>query len=236
MAESSSGARGVRSSDLTPHFVVGGRREYGVRSEDPTPRGSPAWKGVVAVLASLVVAGAWAETPADAPAAASAASAPLAAKARIARVTAASAAAPSATPTAADPVLEARMLEITSELRCLVCQNQTIAESHADLAVDLREEVRELLTAGRTPQQIRDYMTARYGDFVLYRPPFKPTTLLLWLGPALLLAIGGMALAVSLRRRGRLADDRFEPDPALDEPEAGSGDPPAQAMRPGASA
>ena len=74
---------------------------------------------------------------------------------------------------AADPVLEARMVAIAAELRCLVCQNQTIADSHADLAVDLRQQVRELLQQGQTDQQIFNYMTARYGDFVLYRPPFK---------------------------------------------------------------
>jgi cytochrome c-type biogenesis protein CcmH len=127
---------------------------------------------------------------------------------------------PQAVPTAADPALEARMIAITSELRCLVCQNQTIADSHADLAADLRQEVRELLAAGRSPDEIRRYMTDRYGDFVLYRPPFKSTTFLLWLGPALLLAIATTALLVSLVRRRRLADDRFEPDPELDDAEA----------------
>jgi cytochrome c-type biogenesis protein CcmH len=127
---------------------------------------------------------------------------------------------PHAVPTAADPALEARMLAIASELRCLVCQNQTIADSHADLAADLREEVREMLRAGRSPDEIRRYMTDRYGDFILSRPPFKPTTFALWLGPALLLAIGAAALAVSLVRRRRLGDDRFEPDPVLDDPDA----------------
>ena len=118
-----------------------------------------------------------------------------------------------APPAAADPALEARMVEITSELRCLVCQNQTIADSHADLAVDLRREVRELLHQGKDKQQILDYMTARYGDFVLYRPPVKATTWLLWFGPLLLL-VGGLAvLALVLRQRSRLAADQFEPDP-----------------------
>ncbi len=124
--------------------------------------------------------------------------------------------APTATLTAADPALEARMLAITGELRCLVCQNQTIADSHADLAVDLRQEVREMLKRGRTDEQIRRYMTDRYGDFVLYRPPLKATTAVLWLGPALLLAIALIALAVVIARRARLADDRFEPDPVWD--------------------
>jgi cytochrome c-type biogenesis protein CcmH len=124
--------------------------------------------------------------------------------------------APAATLTAADPALEARMLAITGELRCLVCQNQTIADSHADLAVDLREEVREMLARGQTAEQIRRYMTDRYGDFVLYRPPLKATTLVLWLGPALLLTIALIALAAVIARRARLADDRFEPDPVWD--------------------
>ena len=127
--------------------------------------------------------------------------------------------APAARLTAADPALEARMLAITGELRCLVCQNQTIADSHADLAVDLRQEVREMLQHGQTPEQIRRYMTDRYGDFILYRPPLKATTAVLWLGPALLLAIAFAALAVVIRRRARLSDDQFEPDPLLDDDE-----------------
>ena len=125
--------------------------------------------------------------------------------------------APTARLTAADPALEASMLAITGELRCLVCQNQTIADSHADLAVDLRQEVREMLQRGQTPEQIRRYMTDRYGDFILYRPPLKATTAVLWLAPATLLAIALVALAVVIRRRARLADDEFEPEPMLDE-------------------
>lgn len=124
---------------------------------------------------------------------------------------------PTARLTATDPALEARMLAITGELRCLVCQNQTIADSHADLAVDLRQEVREMLQRGQTPEQIRRYMTDRYGDFVLYRPPLKATTAVLWLAPAALLAIALFALAVVIRRRARLADDAFEPEPMLDD-------------------
>jgi cytochrome c-type biogenesis protein CcmH len=124
---------------------------------------------------------------------------------------------PTATPTAADPALEARMLAITGELRCLVCQNQTIADSHADLAVDLRQEVREMLRRGRTPDEIRRYMTDRYGDFILYRPPLKARTAVLWLGPAALLAIALVALTIVIRRRARLADDHFEPEPVFDE-------------------
>ena len=113
---------------------------------------------------------------------------------------------------AQDPLLEARMVRITSELRCLVCQNQTIADSHAGLAVDLRNQVLDLLRQGQTDQQILDYMTARYGDFVLYRPPVKGTTMLLWFGPGLLLVLGLGALYLSLRRRSRLPNDAFETD------------------------
>lgn len=126
-----------------------------------------------------------------------------------------------AAPAAADPVLEAKMIDITAELRCLVCQNQTIADSNADLAVDLRRQVREMLVRGDNRQQILDYMTARYGDFVLYRPPLKATTAVLWFAPWLLLVGGLVLLVVVLRRRSRLTDDRFEAevDPYLDTPD-----------------
>ena len=117
-----------------------------------------------------------------------------------------------AAPAAEDPVLEARLIEITSELRCLVCQNETIAASSADLANDLRREIRTMLKRGDSNEQILKYMTDRYGDFVLYRPPVKGTTALLWAGPALLLAGGVLTLVLVLRRRARLADDAFEPD------------------------
>src|SRR6516225_6994800 len=118
------------------------------------------------LLAALLTAAALQAVAAEAPASAS--SAPVAASSAPVAASAGSAPAivkfeaPGAHPTAADPALEARMLAITGELRCLVCQNQTIADSHADLAVDLRQEVRELLQKGRTPDQIRQYMTARY--------------------------------------------------------------------------
>lgn len=105
------------------------------------------------------------------------------------------------------------MLKIAAELRCLVCQNQTIADSNAGLAVDLRNQVREMLRAGQTPEQIRDYMTARYGDFVLYRPPVKSTTALLWYGPGALLVIALVVFVLLMRRRSRLPADRFEDDP-----------------------
>jgi cytochrome c-type biogenesis protein CcmH len=123
-----------------------------------------------------------------------------------------------AAPAVADPALEARMVSITSELRCLVCQNQTIADSHADLAVDLREQVRTMLRKGSSDREIYDYMTQRYGDFVLYRPPVMATTWLLWFGPGVLLVGGVITLIVVLRKRARLGDDKFEPD-ELDEQE-----------------
>jgi cytochrome c-type biogenesis protein CcmH len=122
-------------------------------------------------------------------------------------------AAPAPAAVAADPELEARVLKISAGLRCLVCQNQTIADSNADLAVDLRNQVREMLKRGDTPQQINDYMTARYGDFVLYKPPVKSSTALLWYGPAVLLVLAVLILVWIIRRRTKLPADRFEPDP-----------------------
>ena len=102
---------------------------------------------------------------------------------------------------AANPALEARMMVLAAELRCLVCQNQSIADSHAGLAEDLRQQIREMLAKGQTERQILDYMTERYGDFVLYRPPFKATTALLWLGPFLLIGLGGATFVAIVRRR-----------------------------------
>jgi cytochrome c-type biogenesis protein CcmH len=106
-----------------------------------------------------------------------------------------------ARPMAADPALEARVLEIAHELRCLVCQNETIAASHADLAIDLRNQIREQLMAGRSEREILDYMVQRYGDFVLYNPPVKPVTWLLWGGPFVLLMAMLAWLWTMLRRR-----------------------------------
>jgi cytochrome c-type biogenesis protein CcmH len=105
----------------------------------------------------------------------------------------------------ADPVLEARMMVIAEELRCLVCQNETIAASNADLAIDLKNQIRIKLTQGQSQQQILDFMVQRYGDFVLYRPPLKTTTVLLWLGPFTLLAIALLMLVLNIKRRRRSA-------------------------------
>jgi cytochrome c-type biogenesis protein CcmH len=106
-----------------------------------------------------------------------------------------------APPSAADPALEARVMAIAEELRCLVCQNETVAASHAELAVDLRGQIREQLGSGRSQAEILAFMQQRYGDFVLYRPPLKAGTVLLWLGPFALLALGGALLVRHLRRR-----------------------------------
>ena len=107
--------------------------------------------------------------------------------------------------TSADPALEARMMVIAEELRCLVCQNETIAASHADLAVDLKNQIRIKLNEGQSQKQILNFMVDRYGDFVLYRPPLKATTVLLWLGPFTLLAIAVLMLVLNVRRRRRSA-------------------------------
>ena len=131
-----------------------------------------------------------------------------------------------AAPASDDPVLEARVLRLAAELRCLVCQNQTIADSHADLAQDLRNQVRDMLRQGKSEAEILAYMVQRYGDFVLYRPPVKPVTTLLWFGPAVLLIGGVIVLMLVLRRRSKLPDDRFEADvPELPED---AGDAPAR--------
>ena len=111
-----------------------------------------------------------------------------------------------AAPAAADPVLEKRVMTLAEELRCLVCQNQTLAESNAPLAEDLRNQVREKMRQGKSDAEVVDFLVERYGDFVLYRPPLKATTLLLWFGPLLLLATGFAVLLRRVRRR-RQAED-----------------------------
>ena len=117
-----------------------------------------------------------------------------------------SAPAKTAMPLAADPVLEERMMSLATGLRCLVCQNQSLAESNAELAVDLRNEIREQMRGGASDQDVVDYLVARYGDFVLYRPPFKASTLLLWSGPAILLLLGlGLLMRTLQRRRAQIA-------------------------------
>ena len=115
----------------------------------------------------------------------------------------ATAAAPAkeAAPAAQDPVLEKRVMTLAEELRCLVCQNQTLADSNAPLAEDLRNQIRERMREGNSDAQVVEYLVARYGDFVLYRPPLKATTVLLWFGPLLLLAAGFAVLLRRLLRR-----------------------------------
>lgn len=108
-----------------------------------------------------------------------------------------------APPLAEDPAVEARVMNLATVLRCLVCQNQTLADSNAELAVDLRNQVRAQVKAGRSDEEIIEYLVARYGDFVLYRPPVKTTTVLLWAGPFVLLLAGLAGLLVTLRRRAR---------------------------------
>ena len=111
-----------------------------------------------------------------------------------------------------DPKVEARLKGIAEELRCLVCQNQTIADSNAPLALDLRQQTRTMIAAGKTDDEIRAYMVERYGDFVLYKPPFKATTAVLWVGPGLLIVIGFTVMFVMLRRRRDAADASPPPD------------------------
>ena len=114
-----------------------------------------------------------------------------------------------------DPVLQERYEKINRELRCLVCQNQTIADSNATLAQDLRREVRDMIAAGETDAQIREFMIERYGDFVLYRPRMTAGNFLLWAAPVLLLLIGAIVLVRVVRRRAQ------ETDLTADGPEAG---------------
>lgn len=108
-----------------------------------------------------------------------------------------------AAPLAQDPVVEKRLIALSEEMRCLVCQNEALSGSQSELANDLRRELRSLIKQGRTDAEIREFMVSRYGDFVLYRPPVKPTTWLLWAGPFLLMVAGVVVLLIYLRRRGR---------------------------------
>jgi len=118
----------------------------------------------------------------------------------------------------ADPALDARLRKLESELRCLVCQNQTLADSDATLAGDLRREVRALAVAGKSDAEIKDYLVARYGDFVLYNPPVKSVTWLLWFGPLLLLLAGGGIWLLLIRGR-RSRQDTDAPAAAAGAPE-----------------
>ncbi|HKZ01942.1 MAG TPA: cytochrome c-type biogenesis protein [Pyrinomonadaceae bacterium] len=112
-----------------------------------------------------------------------------------------------AKPLTDDPVLEKRLLKLSQELRCLVCQNETLADSQADLAQDLRAQIREQMKAGKTDKEIVTYLTDRYGQFVLYRPPVQPSTYLLWFGPFILL-LGGLALLFRrLKQRRQLIQE-----------------------------
>lgn len=117
---------------------------------------------------------------------------------------------------AADPVLEKRVMALASELRCLVCQNQTIADSNAELAIDLKNQVREKLKQGKSEEEIIEYMVARYGDFVLYKPPVKATTLPLWIGPfaLLLAALAGLYYYILRRRSSAPAQELSEEEQA----------------------
>lgn len=108
-----------------------------------------------------------------------------------------------AAPLADDPLTEQRLISISEEMRCLVCQNESLAGSRSDLANDLRREIRILIKEGKSDEQIRTFMVERYGDFVLYRPPVKPITWLLWIGPFVILLIGIGGLLTYLRRRER---------------------------------
>jgi cytochrome c-type biogenesis protein CcmH len=116
-----------------------------------------------------------------------------------------------ARPVAQDPALEKKVITLSNELRCLVCQNQTIADSNAELAVDLRNQVRKQLSEGKSDREILDYMVQRYGEFVLYRPPLSYKTILLWAGPFALLLIAMFILVQQIRlRHKRLASEEFD--------------------------
>jgi cytochrome c-type biogenesis protein CcmH len=113
-----------------------------------------------------------------------------------------------------DPLVEARLKAISHELRCLVCQNQTIADSNAPLAVDLRQQTRAMIAAGKSDDEIRAYMVERYGNFVLYKPPLNAATAILWVAPGLLIVGGFAALFVMLRRRRTAVEAAPAPDAA----------------------
>ena len=116
-----------------------------------------------------------------------------------------------AAPLAADPAIEARLSVMAQDLRCLVCQNQSLADSNAPLAEDLRREIREQMHQGKNDRQVIDFLVERYGDFVLYKPPFKAATLVLWIGPFLLLLLGIAVLMKLVKKRPSTAPAENEP-------------------------
>jgi cytochrome c-type biogenesis protein CcmH len=127
-----------------------------------------------------------------------------------------------AQPMSADPVLEERVMKLSKELRCLVCQNETLADSRADLAEDLRNQIREQMKAGKSDKEIIAYLTTRYGKFILYNPPIDPTTYFLWFGPFILLLAGLFILFRYVKQRRELiveqplsADDRLRAEALL---------------------
>lgn len=109
-----------------------------------------------------------------------------------------------------DPAQEQRFNDLTSELRCLVCQNQSLADSDAFLANDLRHDIHDMIIAGQTDAQIKEFLVARYGDFVLYRPPVQSNTILLWAAPLLLLIVGASVIVIAVRRRSALFEAESE--------------------------
>lgn len=113
-----------------------------------------------------------------------------------------------AQPSAPDPVVEERLMKLAKELRCLVCQNETLADSRADLAVDLRGQIREQMKAGKSDKEIVAYLTERYGKFILYNPPIDPTTYMLWFGPFVLLLAGLFFLFRYVKQRRELIVER----------------------------
>ncbi len=119
--------------------------------------------------------------------------------------------APTAQPLHADVAIEERLTRLSRELRCVVCQNEALVESPAELAGAMRQEIRDLMKAGKTDQEVIDFLTARYGDFVLFRPPFKPVTYLLWIGPFVFLAFGALVWVVALRARRRFQGAPLDP-------------------------
>ncbi|MDH5552651.1 MAG: cytochrome c-type biogenesis protein CcmH [Nitrosomonas sp.] len=131
---------------------------------------------------------------------------------------------------AEDPIIEARMLKISEDLRCLVCQNESIADSRADFSNDLRREIREQIKANKTDEEILEFMVERYGDFVLYDPPLKATTFFLWFGPLILLVIGSITLMLVLKRRRVQVEEapelseseRKQAEALMDQEEAGN--------------